>query len=94
MQAIASQAEVLRSWFQEAVSRDEDAFDNLMRARKLPRNNEEEIAVRQKAIALAIEGAAEVPLSVAGRAVEVLKFAQRSGGERQLQRNYRCRFCS
>ena len=76
MQAIASQAEVLRSWFQEAVSRDEEAFENLMRARKLPRNNDEEIAIRQKAISLAIEGAAEVPLEVAGRAVDVLQLAR------------------
>lgn len=76
MQAIASQAEVLRSWFQEAVVRDEEAFDHLMQARKLPRNNDEESALRQMAIAQATEEAAEVPLSAAGQAVEVLRMAR------------------
>ncbi len=76
MGAIASQAEVLRSWFQDAVKRDEDAFDNLMLARKLPRNTDDEIAAREQAIALATEGAAQVPLSVAEQAVVTMKLAK------------------
>jgi len=76
MGSIASQAEVLRSWFQDAVKRDEDAFDNLMLARKLPRNTDDEVAARERAIAMATEHAAEVPLSVAERAVEIMKLAQ------------------
>lgn len=74
MHAIASQAEVLRSWFQEAAKRDEEAFENLMLARKLPRNTEEEVSVRDTAIAKATEGAAAVPLQVVEKAVEVMKL--------------------
>ena len=58
------------------MTRDEEAFESLMRARRLPRNNDEEIAVRQKAIAQAIQEAAEMPLAVACRAVEVLWLAR------------------
>ncbi len=75
MHAIASQAEVLRSWFQEAVKRDEEAFENLMLARKLPRNTEDEISVRNQAIADATEGAAAVPLQVVEKSVEVMRLA-------------------
>jgi glutamate formiminotransferase/formiminotetrahydrofolate cyclodeaminase len=76
MNTIASRAEVLRSWFQDAVKKDEEAFENLMLARKQPRNTDEEIAFREKAIADAIEGAAYVPLQVVEKSVEVMRLAR------------------
>ncbi len=75
MHAIISQAEVLRSWFQDAVQRDEDAFEHLRLARKLPRNTEEEAALRDKAIADATEEAAMTPLQVVEKSVVVMKLA-------------------
>jgi glutamate formiminotransferase / 5-formyltetrahydrofolate cyclo-ligase len=76
MLEIASQAERLRSWFQEAVVLDEQAFRGLMKARKLPRGSETEIVSRTRAIELATREAASIPLQVVEKAVKVIHLAR------------------
>jgi glutamate formiminotransferase/formiminotetrahydrofolate cyclodeaminase len=58
------------------IVRDADAFNDLMKARKLPRNSEEEIEVRNKAIKEGTKTAARVPLETMKLGVEVLKLAK------------------
>ncbi len=76
MMEIASQAERLRTWFQEAVVLDEQAFLGLMKARKLPKGNEVEKETRARAIELATREAASIPLQVVEKAVRVIHLAK------------------
>lgn len=76
MMEIASQAERLRTWFQEAVLLDDQAFLDLMKARKLPKGNEVEKEARAKAIELATREAASIPLQVVEKAVRVIHLAK------------------
>ncbi len=75
MLEIISQAERLRSWMQEAVQLDEDAFTSMMAARKLPKNTPDEQAARTDALRMANAEAAAVPLKVAQRSLDVLGLA-------------------
>ncbi|MDR3576133.1 MAG: glutamate formimidoyltransferase [Anaerolineaceae bacterium] len=72
---IASQADSLRCWFQEAVILDEQAFRSLMKAKKLPRGNDVEQEARNKAIAIAIKNAVSIPLQVVEKALIVIHLA-------------------
>jgi formiminotetrahydrofolate cyclodeaminase len=58
------------------ADRDAVAFDAVMRAYKMPRTSEDEQAARLRALQEALEGAAEVPLMVARRAVYLLGLAE------------------
>jgi glutamate formiminotransferase/formiminotetrahydrofolate cyclodeaminase len=75
MQTIAEQADGLRADLEAAVPRDSAAFDAVMAALRMPKETERESAARKAALQGAIQLAAEVPLEVAGWAVEVLKLA-------------------
>jgi glutamate formiminotransferase/formiminotetrahydrofolate cyclodeaminase len=57
------------------ADRDAAAFDRVMAAYRLPKGTEEERAARLAALQEALEGAAEVPLMVARRAVYVMGLA-------------------
>ena len=59
----------------DKADEDKAAFEAVMQAFKLPKSNEEEIALRNKAIEDATIQAALVPLSVALWAIEVTKSA-------------------
>jgi glutamate formiminotransferase/formiminotetrahydrofolate cyclodeaminase len=72
---IASQADALRQALEEAVVQDTQAFDQVMRAFRMPKQTEAEKVVRQEAIELATHRAAAVPLQVARDATSVLKLA-------------------
>jgi glutamate formiminotransferase/formiminotetrahydrofolate cyclodeaminase len=72
----ASQAESLRSWFQEAVILDEQAFRSLMTARRLPDRDDLEQMARNRAIELATRNAASIPLQVIENAVKVIHLAK------------------
>jgi glutamate formiminotransferase len=76
MMEIASQAERLRSWFQNAVVLDEQAFRGLMKARKLPKGSDIEKEDRTKAIGRATLEAASIPLQVVEKAVNVIHLAR------------------
>ncbi len=55
----------------EAIDRDAASYDAVLAAFKLPQETEEEKSRREEAIQKATRGAAEVPLSVAEKAVQV-----------------------
>ncbi len=58
----------------ELVVRDAEAYEGLLAARRLPRNTDEEMALRRQAVQEAIRKAARIPLATAERAVKVLEF--------------------
>ncbi len=76
MQEILSRAEALRASLAEAVRRDSEAYDAVVRAFALPKATDEEKARRREAIQAALVGAAEVPMQVARASVEVLELTK------------------
>jgi glutamate formiminotransferase/formiminotetrahydrofolate cyclodeaminase len=75
MEALRDQADKLRRELNADVDRDAAAFEQLMAAMKLPKESDIEQTKRQGAIQAATLNAAQVPLEVARKAVEVLKMA-------------------
>ncbi len=80
MWPIIEEAEDLRGAMQEAVSKDADAFEAYMKARRLPRDTEQQKADRIRAINAASINAAEVPLHVARNALTILRLALKAAG--------------
>lgn len=76
MEATLTKAEDLRRTLTALVDKDAQAFDNLMAARKLPKETEAQIAARADAMVKATKGAAEVPLEVMQAALDVLGLAR------------------
>jgi glutamate formiminotransferase/formiminotetrahydrofolate cyclodeaminase len=76
MEATLSKAEELRRMLTDLVDKDAQAFDNLMAARRLPKDTETQVAARSEAMRQATMGAAEVPLEVMRTALQVLDLAQ------------------
>jgi formiminotetrahydrofolate cyclodeaminase len=72
---ILERAEALRTALTDAITRDATAFETVMAAFKLPKDSPEEQAARQKTIEAATWNAIQVPLEVAGMAIEVLELA-------------------
>jgi len=58
------------------VDKDTQAFNEVMKAFKLPKENEEQIEIRRKAIQDAFKNAALVPFETAKKSFEVLKLAK------------------
>lgn len=84
MQAIIEQADRLRADLETEVQRDSRAFEKVMDAMKLPKDNPQEQHIRQEAIQQATLGAALVPLDVARKAVQVLELAAQVMAEGNL----------
>jgi glutamate formiminotransferase/formiminotetrahydrofolate cyclodeaminase len=78
MQEILTQAESLRTELAKAVDEDAAAFDAVMQAFKLPKDNETQKAERAAEIEKATLFAAQVPLRVAQRAATVMSLAERA----------------
>ena len=57
----------------KAIDRDASSFESVMAAYKLPQGTPEEQRKRDEAIQRSLQGAAEVPLEVARRAVDVFE---------------------
>lgn len=76
MTEIVEEADRERLSFLEMADRDAEAFDAVMAAYKMPKEGDEEQAQRLHALQMALEGAAEVPLTVARRAVYVMGLAE------------------
>lgn len=74
MLEILSQAEALRQELSAAVETDAQAFDALMAAFRLPKGTPEEQALRDSALENATFHAAEVPLGVAQRCLQVMRL--------------------
>jgi formiminotetrahydrofolate cyclodeaminase len=60
----------------DAVDKDTEAFNQVMNAYALPKNNEEEKEIRDNTIYMAMINATIVPQRVAELALEVLKYAK------------------
>jgi glutamate formiminotransferase/formiminotetrahydrofolate cyclodeaminase len=84
MREIESSAETLRADLTAAVSADATAFDGVIAALRLPKETPEAEARRAQAIESATARAAEVPLAVAGRALEVLRLAAEAAEQGNL----------
>ena len=72
MQEIANEADQLRAILTQAVTQDAQAFEDVMAAMKMPKETSAEQAARAEAIERATHNAAEVPLEVCRRTVQVL----------------------
>ncbi|MCE1252956.1 MAG: glutamate formimidoyltransferase [Anaerolineae bacterium] len=75
LSSLLVQSEALRKALSRLVSQDADAFERFMSAMKLPKETPEQIAARDAAIEKAAIYAAEVPLSVGQKAVQVYQAA-------------------
>ena len=68
----------LQSLMKKAVAKDAEAFEAYMKARRLPRDTEQQKEDRIQAIQAASINAAEVPMHVARSAVQILRLAVRA----------------
>jgi glutamate formiminotransferase/formiminotetrahydrofolate cyclodeaminase len=75
MKEIIDEAENLRVGLAKAVEEDADAFNGVMHAYRLSKETEEERAVRLRAIEVAIQKAADVPMQVGTMAIKVMELA-------------------
>lgn len=75
LQAVLKDSEILKSELTKLVDEDARAFDEVMKAFKLPKGTDEEKAERKESIQNALKGAARVPLIVAGRCAQLLKLS-------------------
>ena len=72
MEDLGVKAQSLKGWFLTAVDRDTDAFNAVLRARRMPRKTPGDIEARDSAIVAADLGATVVPLEVLERTIEAL----------------------
>jgi len=75
MQRVDRSAEKLRQSLLKLIQRDSAAFGIYLKALRLPRNTEEEIALREVKKQAALKRASMTPLEVAERALRVLALA-------------------
>jgi len=76
MQTAIAQADDLRQELTQAIDEDAAAFNEVITAYKLPKNTPDEELTRQAAIQTALLEAANVPLKVACKSVEVMALAE------------------
>jgi glutamate formiminotransferase/formiminotetrahydrofolate cyclodeaminase len=76
MQDVLERAESLRTDLTTIVDEDATAFESVMSAFKLPKETSEQAKARNEAIQLATLHAAQVPLEVARKAVQVIELAE------------------
>ena len=75
LQTSLKESETLRLELTGLVDDDARAFDEVMKAFKLPKGTDEEKATRRTTIQSALKGAAEVPLNVAGGCARLLDLS-------------------
>jgi len=76
IKSILKDCKKIREELIELIDKDTQAFNEVMNAFKLPKENEEQIEIRRKAIQEAFKNAALVPLKTAKKSFEVLKLAK------------------
>ncbi len=84
MFSMLEQSEKLRRRLKESIERDAAAFNEVMLAFKLPRDTEEEAALRLKTVEEATLHAARVPLETAQMALQVMELAEIAVGSGNL----------
>ncbi len=77
MWALIEQAMELQQAMTEAVAKDADAFEAYMKARRLPKDTDQQKSDRIQAIQAASINAAEVPLHVARNSLTIMRLALR-----------------
>ncbi|HEY7400392.1 MAG TPA: cyclodeaminase/cyclohydrolase family protein [Actinomycetota bacterium] len=75
MRELAEQADAARLAFLDLADRDASAFDGVMAAFKMPKDTDEQKAVRSAAIQAGYEDAASVPLECLRKAVDTMSLA-------------------
>jgi len=78
IQTMIEKARELIDYFLELADKDTDAFNEVMKAYKLPRENEEERAVRELHIQESLKLASEVPLELLKHIAEHIQFLEES----------------
>lgn len=76
MKEIALKAAIIRARLLEDIQRDSDSYDKVMAVYKMPKNSENEIYIREKAIQESLKAAAEIPLEIAETALELMPLAE------------------
>ncbi|SCZ05310.1 cyclodeaminase/cyclohydrolase family protein [Alkaliphilus peptidifermentans] len=76
MKEIEEKTSDLRNKFIDDIDRDADSFNEVMDAFKLPKETDEEIVSRKKAIQEATKKAALVPLEVAEEALKIMSIIE------------------
>jgi len=86
LKAVLAEAEQLRRRLTDMVAEDMAAFDGLMAAYKLPKDDEEAKARRAQAIQSSLRRATEVPLDCARTGARVIRLARRAAdlGHREV----------
>ena len=77
MEAAGSDAQSLKDWFLDAVDRDTAAFNAVLAAARMPKRSPEDVAVRDRTLEAASQGAAKVPLDVLEATIRALELALR-----------------
>ena len=73
---IVKESERMRGFFVEYIDKDSDAFNEVMNAFKLPKDTDEKMEYRKKAIQAATKVAALVPLDIAKEAYKIMDIAK------------------
>ena len=76
MRSVVDEADAARQELLALADRDAEAFDAVMAAYRLPKETDEQVAARSAAIQGGLLVAAELPLSVARRAVALMDLAR------------------
>ncbi|MCD6249044.1 MAG: glutamate formimidoyltransferase [candidate division Zixibacteria bacterium] len=76
MTQVRDQADILRNDLTKLIVTDEEAFNTVMEAFKLPKGSDEQVSARDKAVEEANKEAALVPLEVMKKSLEVLRLAR------------------
>jgi formiminotetrahydrofolate cyclodeaminase len=75
-ESVVKEAQRMKGFFVEYIDKDSDAFNEVMNAFKLPKDTDERVEQRKKAIQEATKLAALVPLEVAREAYKIMDIAK------------------
>jgi formiminotetrahydrofolate cyclodeaminase len=78
-EAMLPRADTLRAQLLDLMQQDAEAYERVMSAYQLPKETDTEKNARTGAIQLALKGAAEIPLRVAGVCAQVLEMSETAG---------------
>ena len=78
MKALAEDAKILRDKLTQFISKDSEAYAQVLAAFRLPKSTEEEKEKKQKAVQKGFMAAATVPLNVAKDALSVMGLAEKA----------------
>ena len=76
MWEVISRADSLRAELEACVAEDSAAFEDLMVAMRLPKDSEEQLAIRSKAVEIATRKAIEIPARVALLSLEAMRLCE------------------